>query len=214
MDFNYPKDSKEQKPFQHYLEAYANADPLEISSRLQIPYEEESRCFTVKLLGTAYQVRWPDLEISHAAHAAWYYPLDEMINAKTLVLRYLLESKAAEPYHEFKTFRELPWGEIYQQQFHGRCIQRLAYSFGNQPDVFDQVLQKMYAIKLSHGDVSYQVEIFNGYDMQFILWQGDDEFPPSAQILFSDNFSTGFSGEDRVVAGDVCIGTFQAISNL
>ncbi len=214
MDFNYAKDSKEQKPFQHYMEQYEKADPLEIRTRLKIPYDEEQFLFTVSLLDTVYQVRWPDLSISHTDNAYGYYPLEEMIDAKTLVLRYLLESKAAAQYHEFKTFRELPWGEIYQQQFHGRCIQRLAFSFGNQPEVFDEVLKKMHAVKLSHGDVSYQMELFKGYDMQFILWQGDDEFPPSAQILFSDNFADGFSGEDRVVAGDVCIGTFKAISKL
>ena len=35
------------------------------------------------------------------------------------------------------------------------------------------------------------------------FWEGDEEFPPSAQILYSDNFQFGFHAEDMVVAGDL-----------
>ena len=41
--------------------------------------------------------------------------------------------------------------------------------------------------------------------MELLVWAGDDEFPPSAQILYSDNFEQGFAPEDRVVAGDLLI---------
>ena len=36
-----------------------------------------------------------------------------------------------------------------------------------------------------------------------ILWEGDEEFPPSSQILFSDNFPVSFQAEDMAVMGDV-----------
>ena len=41
--------------------------------------------------------------------------------------------------------------------------------------------------------------------MQLIVWEGDDEFPPNSQILYSDNFEESFSAEDRVVSGDILI---------
>ena len=41
--------------------------------------------------------------------------------------------------------------------------------------------------------------------MQIMVYAGDDEFPPSAQVLYSDNFESGFAAEDRVVAGDLLI---------
>jgi len=46
--------------------------------------------------------------------------------------------------------------------------------------------------------------------MQIMVWEGDDEFPPNAQIIYSDNFETGFAAEDRVVAGDILISTIKA----
>ena len=41
-------------------------------------------------------------------------------------------------------------------------------------------------------------------------WEGDDEFPPSSQILFSDNFPVSFAAEDMAVMGDVIIGSLKA----
>ena len=46
--------------------------------------------------------------------------------------------------------------------------------------------------------------------MKILIWQGDEEFPPNAQILYSDNFAEGFAAEDRVVAGDILITTIKA----
>mgnify|MGYP000594588565 CR=1 FL=1 len=34
-----------------------------------------------------------------------------------------------------------------------------------------------------------------------ILWEGDEEFPPSSQILFSDNFPVSFQAEDMAGYG-------------
>jgi hypothetical protein len=46
-----------------------------------------------------------------------------------------------------------------------------------------------------------------------MVWEGDDEFPPNAQVLYSDNFEEGFAPEDRVVAGDILISVIKAASN-
>ena len=46
--------------------------------------------------------------------------------------------------------------------------------------------------------------------MRILVWEGDEEFPPNAQVLYSDNFAQGFAPEDRVVAGDILISTVKA----
>ena len=49
-----------------------------------------------------------------------------------------------------------------------------------------------------------------GYKMRILVWEGDDEFPPNAQVLYTANFADGFSAEDRVVAGDILIGHIKS----
>ncbi len=54
------------------------------------------------------------------------------------------------------------------------------------------IMEHISAIPVKHGDIAYEVEIFPEYKIQMILWEGDEEFPPSSQILFSDNFPVSF----------------------
>ena len=63
---------------------------------------------------------------------------------------------------------------------------------------------------MCRSHIAYEVEIFPEYKVQMILWEGDDEFPPSSQILFSDNFPVSFQAEDMAVMGDVIIGSLKA----
>ena len=62
----------------------------------------------------------------------------------------------------------------------------------------------------AHGDAGFQFDFLGGYRMQIMVYAGDDEFPPSSQVLYSDNFETGFAAEDRVVAGDILISAIKA----
>ena len=190
-DLNYDKDSKERMPWEHYLELYAKADPKEITSRLSIPYDEEAKEFTL-------------------TDEKKCYPLEDMIYAKILTIRFLLNGSASVGTGRFKTYREMPWGEVYLRQFDGRCIKRLAFTYGNRLDDFRLVMDHMKCSPVKFGDVGYELSIYPGYQIQMLLWEGDDEFPPSSQILFSDNFPVSFAAEDMAVMGDVIIGSLKA----
>jgi hypothetical protein len=209
-DLNYDKDSKERMPWEHYMEEYGKADPVEISRRLAIPYEEENQVFTLTFLGSEYQITWPDFTVTHTLDEKGYYPLEEMIYARILTIRFLLHGVASKGAGSFKTYREMPWGEVYLRQFDGRCIKRLAFSYGNRLGDFCRIMEHIKAIPVKHGDAAYEVEIFPDYQIQMILWEGDEEFAPSSQILFSDNFPVSFQAEDMAVMGDVIIGSLKA----
>ncbi len=212
MNFDYEKDNKERIPYEHYLELFQKADPLVISDRTQIPYDEERKIFTLRLMGSTYEISWPGYEVHAKEDSIGYYPLEQASNARILVLRYLLEGSAAPSSGNFLTYREIPWGEVYFKQFQGRCIFRLAYGFGSKLPKFQEVMELLRAKKTSYGDCSYEFEFLDNLYLRFILWEGDDEFPPSAQILFSDNFPVAFHGEDMAVVGDISIGMIKALS--
>lgn len=210
----YEKDSKERMPWEHYLERYRTADPVEISTRLGIPYDQEKQKFSLRFLGSLYEILYPDFQVSHQQDDLGYYPLEEMIYARILTIRFLLEGAASAGTGKFKTYREMPWGEVYLRQFDGRCIKRLAFSYGNRLKDFRAIMEHVHAVPVSHGDAAYEVEIYPGYQVQMILWEGDEEFPPSSQILFSDNFPVSFKAEDMAVMGDVIIGSLKAFGKL
>ena len=61
------------------------------------------------------------------------------------------------------------------------------------------------------GDIGWEFEFMPGLSIRFAIWNADDEFPPSAQILFSDNFRYAFDAEDMAVVGDVFIKILSAV---
>jgi hypothetical protein len=171
---------------------------------------EHLGCVKVAHGDSAYEISYPDFTVRHLDEKAGFYPLEEMIYAKILTIRFLIGGHASKGSGKFRTYREMPWGEVYLRQFDGRCIKRLAFSYGNRLGDFSAIMEHLGCAKVAHGDSAYEIEIYPDYRIQMILWEGDDEFPPSAQILFSDNFPVSFQAEDMAVMGDVIIGAMKS----
>ncbi len=193
------ENNKEEVPFSHYEELFGKLDPQEVVSRL--PFVRwDGNAFLVTLLGRDYRISWPEYAIRVEDGGA-IPPLP----TQTFLLRCLLETKDAPWNGTWKTFREMPWGELYIKPYTGRVLTRAAFTFGTRVDAFRAAAEKLGGIALNHGDAGFQFEFFGNYLMQIMVWEGDDEFPPNAQVLYTDNFAEGFAAEDRVVAGDILI---------
>ena len=194
---------KEEVPFSYYENLFRDLDPQEAVARTQVKWDGKE--FYVNLIGRDYAISHPDYAIR---------PLDggkePPLPVQTFLLRYLLESKATPWQGTWKTFREMPWGEMYIKPYTGRVLTRAAFTFGTRVAAFKAACEKMGAVKLPHGDAGYQFELLPGFHVQILIWQGDEEFPPNAQVIYSDNFAEGFAAEDRVVAGDILISTIKA----
>ena len=189
---------KEEVPFEHYRELFLKADAQEMAERTGAKWDGEK--FAVNLLGTEYQI----------SHPAYSITPNCVLPVQTFLLRYLLEGKQVSWGASWKTFREMPWGELYIKPYTGRVLTRAAFTFGTRVEAFAAACEKMGATKLSHGDAGYEIDFLGGYKMRIMVWAGDEEFPPNAQILYSDNFADGFQAEDRVVAGDILISVIKA----
>ena len=194
---------KEEVPFAHYEEQFKSLDPQSVLERLQ-EVKWDGAEFTVKLLGR-------DFAISHPVYAIRALDGGKLppLPTQTFLLRYLLESKDVMWSGAWKTFREMPWGEMYIQPYTGRVLTRAAFTFGFKVGAFRAACEKMGATPVKHGDAGYQFDLIGGYKMQILVWEGDDEFPPNTQVLYSDNFAEGFAAEDRVVSGDILITTIK-----
>ena len=193
------ENNKEEVPFSYYEGLFQKIDPQEAAGRLP-DVSWDGKAFSVKLLGTAYTITWPEYSISPSA----------VLPVQTFLLRYLLEAKAVAWAGEWKTFREMPWGELYIKPYTGRVLTRAAFTFGTRLESFRKGAEKLGGQPVSHGDAGYEFTLIGDYRMRIQVWEGDEEFPPNAQILYSDNFADGFAAEDRVVAGDILISTIKA----
>ncbi len=194
---------KEEVPFSHYEAQFRTLEPREAMQRTGTTWDGKE--FYVNLLGREFAISHPDYAI-RALDGGAIPPLP----TQTFLLRYLLESKCAPWLGTWKTFREMPWGEMYIKPYTGRVITRAAFTFGTRIAAFRAACEKMGATALPHGDAGFELTLIGDYRMQILVWEGDDEFPPNAQVIYSDNFADAFAAEDRVVAGDILISTIKA----
>ena len=194
---------KEEVPLSYYTDLFAKADPQQIAQRLSF-VRWDGTAFSLTLLGKEYRITWPAGQVADAGGKAPVLPV------QTFLLRCLLEAKDVPDAGDWKTFREMPWGELYIQPYTGRVLTRAAFTFGTRVAAFRAACEKLGAIPVNRGDAGYLFPFFGPYRMQLLVWEGDEEFPPNAQVLYSDNFAQGFAAEDRVVAGDILISAIKA----
>ena len=223
MEANRPteiKNNKEEVPLQFYLERFPAIDPAARAEELGLRFvkaaetaDAESRdvqepgaaasgFFEVRMLNTDYKVYWPDGTVTSDDPNALAV---NKIQGQIMLLRYIMEGKTVLSTGGYKTFREMPWGEVYIKPFTGRCLTRSAYKFGTNIAGFRRGSEAIGGQEMHHGDAGYEFDFIEPYKLQIFVWEGDDEFPPNAQILYSDNFATGFSAEDCVVAAELTI---------
>ena len=154
---------KEEVPFEHYEEKFRALDPQDVAARLK-RVKWDGKEFYVNLLDREYAISHPDYAI-RAVDEGKLPPLP----TQTFLLRYLLECKDVAWTGAWKTFREMPWGEMYITPYTGRVLTRAAYTFSFKLNAFCAACEKMGAVKLPHGDAGYQFELVDGYRIQILI---------------------------------------------
>ena len=195
-------DHKTGVPMEHYKGVFAASDPEAMSERSRVPYA--GGAFALTLLGRPVTVSWPDMVSRFSDDGK-----ETAANTRILLARLILEGTLVASGGKLLAYAEMPWGNVYAQQFRGRCILRLAGTFGGSLPAFEAAAARVSGVPAESGDRSFDLPFLPGLTVRMILWEGDEEFRPSAQILFSDNFSSAFSAEDIAVVGDVLLNAMK-----
>ncbi|NLI92653.1 MAG: DUF3786 domain-containing protein [Peptococcaceae bacterium] len=193
-------------PYEYIRSKLKDCNPVNISNKSGACYDGEKQELYVKLMGKRYIVQYPSGYVYHED----YSEVDQFV-MKTLILRYLINAKGMPATGKEINYKDVPGGQVYYRNFHGRCIMRLARTFGGNIPAFEEAMEKLNGTKNGYGDISYRFQFLNNIYITFILWKGDDEFPPSANILFDENVPYYFDAEDLAVVGDISIGCLRKL---
>jgi hypothetical protein len=146
---------------------------------------------TLDYLNRSYQISLPDIEISLAGSDE-EVPLKD----KILLLHYLLQAKGTPPAAKSITYKELPEGIVYFRTFHKRAIKPIIDNFGSNPSKLVGAAAEMGGEKADYGDAAVTINAFKNVPITFVLWRGDEEFPPEGSLLFNANVTDYLSIED------------------
>lgn len=202
MEDNKLKDDRQGRvPYEYIKNIFSEKDPIDISKQSGIPFDINQLCFSIKVMGRKYRVIHPTAEILDIETGDKI----EAYTIKTLILRYLVNSKAVPPFNKDITYKEIPGGLVYYRNFYNRTILKLAKIFSNNLKNFEEDALSIKAEMIKMGDKACKFEFMNNVYITFIVWRGDDELPASANILFDRNIEYYFNAEDLAVVGDVAI---------
>jgi len=198
-------------PLEYYRTKFRGIDPADAARRTGLAFDPHCGCFEIKVLSHTIFAEWPEYRL----HPAFDQTCPKTLygfGMEIIVARYIIEGADMPSHGGFKAYRELPWGEVYDANFRGRCINRLANSFGARLEMFEKAADALGGLKSGLGDVSYDLPFLGSVVCRLILWGPDEEFPPSAQFLFSDNTQFAFNAEDLSAVGEVVIGALKETS--
>jgi hypothetical protein len=173
------------------LAEIGDIEPLCRNSGAECQTKGERSLISLDYLNHRYQIRLPDIDISLADSDEEVPPKDRI-----LLLHYLLQAKGTPLANKTVAYKELPEGVVYFRTFHKRAIKPLIDHFGKDPDKLLKAAKELGGKKADYGDIAVTIKAFKNVPITFVLWKGDEEFPPDGSILFDATVSDYLSIED------------------
>ncbi|MBI4296757.1 MAG: DUF3786 domain-containing protein [Chloroflexi bacterium] len=126
-------------------------------------------------------------------------PEEVPLRDKILIMHYFLQAKGTPLTSKPINFKELKEGASYFPTFSKRAILPLVDYFGKESPRLLEVAKQLGGEKADYGDAAVTIKAFPRVPITLVVWRGDEEFPPEANILFDSTISDYLPTEDIIV---------------
>jgi hypothetical protein len=161
----------------------------------------------VPFLNRTYTVTYPGFEFDDRDNPGAQVPLQEQV----LILHYL---KGCRPRLEGRwvAYRELPGAGFYFGAFVKRAVDPLKKVFGQNVAALNKAAGRLGAVSIETGSAGFQLDLLPYAPVQMIVWEGDDEFPAEANILFDAAVGDYLSPEDAAWLASLAVYRLMALA--
>ncbi len=177
----------------------AAQDPVVLAARTGTTFQPSNHDlghFEVLYLGRTYHLSYPGFEARDSETEEECWP-----GLRFLFLHYFHKATGTPLAHRWIAYRELPDGMFYFHAFQGYTGTRLVKTFANDLERFKEAASKVGGEAISHGDAGFLFWPLPRVPMAVLYWQGDDEFPPNANVLFDASAGHYLSTDGLAVLG-------------
>ncbi|MBE3588299.1 MAG: DUF3786 domain-containing protein [Thermoanaerobacteraceae bacterium] len=185
---------------------FARKDPRSMADCGAVGYDPVKGEFIVPFLGSDYIVGYPGGEVRELSGVTGV-PLEVQI----LLLHYLVKAGPARAEGRLISFKELPGGSIYTGPFTNRAVRPLVGIFGQKPELLVRAGEMLGGERVPVGDVAVRVPALPKIPITFVLWLGDEEFPPSGNVLFDASAPCHLPTEDYALLPGLALGKMKRL---
>ncbi len=193
IEFDYDKTVQEEAPaavvHPLYWEKLCQLHPTDVCNRTEALYNPALEGFFLPVYNLRYlvvpksrkilRVEWNEKTAEEELHQFFYL----------MVLVYLTEAKETKPTHTWVSEEDLQGGSTFFRGPHRLQVEELEHLCGTKPEAFLGIGRKLGGTEILYGDKGFALEVFPKVPVAYILWKGDEEFPPKIGVLFDSTVS-------------------------
>nr|HID14722.1 DUF3786 domain-containing protein [Anaerolineae bacterium] len=125
---------------------------------------------------------------------------------QSLILTYLATADGTTPSGRWVGFRDLPDGLFYAQAFQGYTGDRLVRELRGGVETFRRAAEALGGEPLEIGDAGYAFTVLPRVRLAVVYWEGDEEFPSQARVLFEDTAANYMPTDGLAILGSQLVG--------
>ena len=126
---------------------------------------------------------------------------------QSLILTYLASANGTTPSRRWIGFRELPDGMFYAQAFRGYTGRRLVRQLEGGLAAFRRASEALGGEPVDQiGDAGYAFVVLPRLRIAVVYWEGDEDFPSQARVLFEDTAANYMPTDGLAILGSHLVG--------
>lgn len=179
----------------------SHIDPNTLAKRTQSrykQYDQSSGAFSLPMWGNSISISYPGFVIKIEETQEG---LD--VSSQALVLYHFITTDGVLEKGRWISFAELPDGRFYNSAFQSYTGGELEREFGSNRPRFEATAKILGGRAQPFGDVAFQFLLFPRVPLLAVLWEGDEDFPPSYRILFDASAPNHMPTDACAIAGSM-----------
>jgi hypothetical protein len=174
------------------IESLAKSDFIQLQQRAGFSQNSSDTFMVVPFLDRIFKIELPSFEFKDYEDESKEVPIQEQV----LILHYLKAEAFPSPTGRRVSYREIPGATFYYSAFLSRAVNPLKQVFGQNLEGLKKAAEKLHGKQSDTGDAAYEFYPFPKIPLMMIIWKGDNDFPPEANIVFDESIGGILSPED------------------
>lgn len=183
---------------------FVRFDPLEVSRRAGVEFEESLGIYRLRSLGLDMFVSLNRREVYSDSregerllqHKDYFFGLS--------VLWYLMTTRDIPLSGKLVKPASVPGGQIFVKGTHVLPLADIAAAYSGKKELFYEVGARYGGVEADHGDISVRLLPFPRLPVYLIIWSGDEDFAASGQLLLDTTCTCHLSTDVLWAVTTVC----------
>jgi hypothetical protein len=176
-----------------YWEKLSHLHPTDVCNRSEAIYNPAREGFVLPVYNLRYLILPNERKILRVEPSDRSVEEDLSYFFHLMVFVYLIEAKEIKPSHTWVSEKDLQGGGTFFRGPHRLDVAALEHRYGRDPEAFLKTGRKLGGSEILYGDRGFALEVFPRVPVAYVLWKGDEEFPPRIGVLFDSTIQDHFS---------------------